>query len=105
MKQALLASLGVAELVVAVVNKDTMVTPSMPKIRITTMRYTKTLPLDEFCGRSTWCRAQIIWFKTLEVFIRTTDPSKRDVAPIKLGIFDFAAICFATNIFRNNTYI
>jgi hypothetical protein len=38
MKQARLASLGVAELVVAVVNKETMVTPNMPKIKITTMR-------------------------------------------------------------------
>ena len=32
------ASLGVAELVVAVVNRETMVTPSIPKIKMTTMR-------------------------------------------------------------------
>ena len=40
------ASLGVAELVVAVVKRETMVTPSIPKIRMTTMRYTRTLPLE-----------------------------------------------------------
>jgi hypothetical protein len=38
MKQARLASLEVAELVVAVVNRDTMVTPRIPKIKMTTMR-------------------------------------------------------------------
>jgi hypothetical protein len=37
----------VAELDVAVVNNDTMVTPSTPKINITTTRYTRILPFND----------------------------------------------------------